>query len=71
MAVIRHTISLYLYDEPVLETYWHDYIAAEKFCREIFKRRAVQRVVIWKGEAKEWTPEAWKDPNLLYWDEKK
>jgi hypothetical protein len=48
---IRYTVCLYLYDEPVLETYWTDYVAAVAFCEKVFKRAVVQKVCIWLGEA--------------------
>jgi hypothetical protein len=73
MPITRYTVSLYLYDEPVLETYWTDFIAAEKFCHKIMQRRAVRMVLIWRGEGKggEWNETLANDADLLYYESKR
>jgi hypothetical protein len=69
MCLTKLTVSLYLYDEPVLETYWTDMEAARSFAEKAFPRRVVQAVLMWRGEGKPWpeTVEAWTDPDLLFY----
>jgi hypothetical protein len=61
------TVSLYLYNEPVLETYWSSPGAAESFAHMAIKGADVRAVLIWKGEGKDWPddPGKWDDPDLL------
>jgi hypothetical protein len=63
------TVSLYLYNEPVLETYWSSQPAAETFAHKAITSGECQAVLIWKGEGKEWPgedPAKWEDPDLLF-----
>lgn len=62
------TVSLYLYGEPVLETYWTDPEAARVFAERAFPRRVVMAILIWRGEGKALpeTAQGWSDPDLLF-----
>ena len=62
------TVSLYLFDEPVLETYWSSFEAAQSFAHTSIKSKEVMAVLIWKGEGKPFPgqdPAKWDDPDLM------